>query len=890
MGNNVSNLKYLPQAVSPQSILDVFVLQNVIDDEDAETLRSMYKTNRELETFLMKNNLVSRDSINKAYGILLKLPYIELKNVQIPEEAKKIFPENLAKKYGAIPFAFENNMLRLAIARPADMMVGFRTGLTEILQKKNIEIELFITGEEDYIETVKQYRQVRGVLLKKGSLPVVFLRNQKIDHGYLHKLPLEYAKKNRMVVFGQNTAGEYLLAVEKPDDAKTVSAIDILRKENGIKVETFAASREDIDFALKSYADEEEPKEEENTKAGSDKPDEETVKREVSPPTIVEKEPSPKKEKTGLQDLIKNALGVEENGKITVDQVETDAKSTETVDTVLELDPKQAMLRKEMLEKSKEYEDESLGSDGIKIDDIEEIGSIEKKNQAGTTNSGSVDKPIDSKSVDSAMKPNQAVGLAEDKGNINDAKTKEDTSSLGKDNKIESPATLDTESVARDAAGLRDEDIGSLVKEDIKDEKMLAESCKGGYIPKIVASVINYALINRASDIHVEPMTKDLRIRCRVDGVMKEILKLPLSFHPPFVSRIKILSKLKIDEMRIPQDGRFDLVFKTREVDVRVSTLPTVHGEKVVMRILDKSQSILSLEDLGIMGAGQVDIVDAISKPYGIILATGPTGSGKSTTLYAILNRISVPGVNVITLEDPVEYEIPGINQCQVKPEIGFTFAAGLRSVLRQDPNIIMVGEIRDAETANMATHAALTGHLVLSTLHTNDTAGALPRMINMGIEPFLITSAINLIIAQRLVRRICPKCKEEMKVPEKLMADLKAELEKISPKNESDRARIPKELKLFYGKGCSECNKGFKGRIGIYEVMKITPEIENLAIDRRPANEIKDQSIQNGMLTMKQDGILKAFAGETTIDEVFQAIIDSRTDGEIKSGGETVS
>jgi type II secretory ATPase GspE/PulE/Tfp pilus assembly ATPase PilB-like protein len=350
---------------------------------------------------------------------------------------------------------------------------------------------------------------------------------------------------------------------------------------------------------------------------------------------------------------------------------------------------------------------------------------------------------------------------------------------------------------------------------------------------------------------------------------------LPLGYHPPLVSRVKILSKLKIDESRIPQDGRFDVNFKDHEVDVRVSTLPTVHGEKVVMRILDKSQGILSLEDLGMEGSSFEQTSRAIKKPYGIILSAGPTGSGKSTTLYAVLNRISVPGVNIVTLEDPVEYEIPGINQCQIKPEIGFTFASGLRSILRQDPNVIMVGEIRDTETANMATHAALTGHLVLSTLHTNDTAGALPRLINMGVEPFLITSSINLVIAQRLVRRICVKCKEEVKIPQKLVDELKAELAKISL-NSQDRQRIPEQLKLYHGKGCSSCNQGFSGRVGIFEVMAITPTIEELAIAKRPANEIKEKAIQEGMITMKQDGILKAFAGVTTVDEVFQAVINN--------------
>ncbi|MCL5410324.1 MAG: GspE/PulE family protein [Patescibacteria group bacterium] len=434
----------------------------------------------------------------------------------------------------------------------------------------------------------------------------------------------------------------------------------------------------------------------------------------------------------------------------------------------------------------------------------------------------------------------------------------------------------DENSVTSSSGNLENGDLGSLIQQDVLDEEALEEVIKEGYIPKIVAAVINYALNKKVSDVHIEPQTKTLRIRCRVDGVLVDVAKTSLSLHPPIVSRIKILSKLKIDETRIPQDGRFEVSFRHRAVDVRVSSLPTVHGEKIVLRILDKSQKILSLEDLGMQGSAFEKTMQSMTRPWGIILSTGPTGSGKSTTLNAIINRLNLPGKNIVTLEDPVEYETPGVNQCQVKPDIGFTFASGLRSVLRQDPNIIMVGEIRDAETAGMATHAALTGHLVLTTLHTNDTAGSLPRLINMGVEPFLITSAVDLIIAQRLIRLICPKCKEEAKLPPKLLEEIKAELDKISPNNEKDKALIPKEMKFYYGKGCPECSAGFKGRIGIFEVMSMSPEIEDLAIAKRPANELKESALKGGMITMKQDGIIKALQGLTTIDEVYQATMEN--------------
>jgi len=455
---------------------------------------------------------------------------------------------------------------------------------------------------------------------------------------------------------------------------------------------------------------------------------------------------------------------------------------------------------------------------------------------------------------------------APDQGKTTQASVKEktiDTSGDGHENAV-------------DTTPLDNNDIGSLVSGNIVSIAQLAEVIEEGYIPKIVAAIINFSMNNRASDVHIEPQTKSMRIRTRTDGILTDIAKLSLEMHPPMISRIKILAKLKLDEARIPQDGRFDVTFSDRQTDVRVSTLPTVHGEKAVMRILDKNQKILTLEDLGMKGDAFDKTIAAISKPWGVILSTGPTGSGKSTTLNAIIARLNQPGVNICTLEDPVEYETPGVNQSQVKPDIGFTFATGLRSLLRQDPNIIMVGEVRDGETAGMVTHAALTGHLVLTTLHTNDTAGALPRLINMGIEPFLITSSMDLVIAQRLVRLICPKCKEEMRVPPKLLEEIESVLKTIPQTNKKDLARIPAQRKFYYGRGCSECKQGYKGRIGLFEVMGMTSEIEDFAIAHKSSSDIKAASIKAGMITMKQDGVLKALEGLTTLDEVFQATMDN--------------
>jgi type II secretory ATPase GspE/PulE/Tfp pilus assembly ATPase PilB-like protein len=389
-------------------------------------------------------------------------------------------------------------------------------------------------------------------------------------------------------------------------------------------------------------------------------------------------------------------------------------------------------------------------------------------------------------------------------------------------------------------------------------------------VPQLVAGVLFMAVLDRASDVHIEPYEKDVRIRFRVDGQLTDAAILPPGMIPNIVARIKILSKLKLDEQRVPQDGRFEITVKTNVIDIRVSSLPTVFGEKIVMRLLNKSQSLDKLEDLGLGEIGYDRIIEAINKPYGVILATGPTGSGKSTTLYSILTRLNKPEVNIITLEDPVEYQLPGINQVQVQPQIGFGFAEGLRSVLRQDPNIIMVGEIRDKETAELTTHAALTGHLVLSTLHTNDAAGALPRLYNLGIEPFLLTSAINAIMGQRLVRKICQKCKEEITIPQSVVFEITKELEKLN---------LSMPMKFFRGKGCSECKNGFSGRIGIFEVLTVSKEIEDMVLTKKSSDDIFNEAIRSGMITMRQDGFIKVLKGLTTVDEVMRAT------GQVKEG-----
>ncbi len=389
-------------------------------------------------------------------------------------------------------------------------------------------------------------------------------------------------------------------------------------------------------------------------------------------------------------------------------------------------------------------------------------------------------------------------------------------------------------------------------------------------IIKIVEVILTNAIEANASDIHIEPSDKDVRVRYRIDGILHTSLMLPKNVHPAITTRIKILSNLKIDESRLPQDGRFHMDVGKKSVDLRVSILPLIYGEKIVMRILDKSSSVPTLEQLGIRGRALTWITENLKKTHGIFLITGPTGSGKSTTLYSILSILNTPSVNIITLEDPVEYFMEGVNQSQVNAEIGLTFAAGLRSILRQDPNIVMVGEIRDKETAEIAVHAALTGHLLFSTLHTNNAIGAMPRMIDMGIEPFLLTASVNIVMAQRLVRKICPDCKKEVPVIKTLEEEMKKSLVGVPP--EYIVGFDPTKIKVFKGEGCEKCgHTGYVGRFGIFEVLPSTNEIQELVTTKASGNKIYEIAAKLGMITMKQDGVVKVLRGETTMDEIIR-------------------
>ncbi len=407
-------------------------------------------------------------------------------------------------------------------------------------------------------------------------------------------------------------------------------------------------------------------------------------------------------------------------------------------------------------------------------------------------------------------------------------------------------------------------------------------------ISRALSTILEYAVKSRASDIHIEPLEKALKIRCRIDGVLREVMQLPKSIEPALVSRIKILSNLKIDEHRVPQDGQFAVQVGNKEVDLRIAVSPVVWGEQVVIRLLDKSGSSFDLGQMGYAGRALRAIRKGVKRPNGMILTSGPTGSGKSTSLYALIKEIKDDTVNIVTLEDPVEYKMDGVNQIQVNAEVGLTFAAGLRSILRQDPDIVMVGEMRDAETANLGVQAALTGHLVFSTLHTNSAAGVFPRLLDMDIEPFLIASTVNTVIGQRLVRRVASKRDVYWSSP----LETKSILDNVGhllPKTKEEAAQISEDLgykdlplagqtayTLVKGHDTPATPRGYTGRAGLYEVMDISEEIRELIVKRATSAEIQRKAVEQGMITMRQDGYLKALQGITTLEEVNRVTSDT--------------
>mgnify|MGYP006279651743 CR=1 FL=1 len=437
-------------------------------------------------------------------------------------------------------------------------------------------------------------------------------------------------------------------------------------------------------------------------------------------------------------------------------------------------------------------------------------------------------------------------------------------------------SALDVQQEAQEEEGLTlasdDEALESVQTED--------EDINAAPVAKIVSVIIKHAVEGGASDIHIEPLEKETRVRYRIDGVLKTSLNLPKKVHSSIVGRVKVLSRLKIDETRVPQDGRIRLIVDKKKIDFRVSIMPLRGAEKIVMRILDLGKGIPELEELGFEHKALETIKNNIKKTYGLFLVTGPTGSGKSTTLASLLSILNKDNVNISTLEDPIEYNLKGVNQSQVKPDIGYNFASGLRSLLRQDPDILMVGEIRDAETAELCIHAGLTGHFVLSTLHTNNTIDAVPRLIDMGAEPYLLGSTLNTIIAQRLVRKICPKCRKKISLPEGFLKKIEKEIKEVPEKVLGERIEgFPGKENLagaaFYqGEGCAHCGgSGYKGRTAIIEIIDVTKPVKEKVMSKTEVLKIEDVKADQNFINMKQDGIIKAMEGKTTLEEVLRVI-----------------
>ncbi len=426
-------------------------------------------------------------------------------------------------------------------------------------------------------------------------------------------------------------------------------------------------------------------------------------------------------------------------------------------------------------------------------------------------------------------------------------------SAIGRYYRLDSAA----ESLAEEAAAATDAEQKSL------EEAVGSAGAEDAPIIKLVNLLITQAVNDRASDIHIEPQEREVLVRYRVDGVLHEVMRPPKSVQAGMTSRLKIMADVNIAERRIPQDGRISLTVQGKQIDIRLATLPTVHGEKIVMRILDKSSVLLKLSDLGFLPGNYERFEQSFVKPYGEILVTGPTGSGKSTTLYATLNILNKPDRNIITVEDPVEYRLPGVNQVQTHPKAGLTFASALRSILRADPDIILIGEIRDRETAQISTEAALTGHLVLSTLHTNDAPSALTRLVEMGIEPYLVSSALDCILAQRLARKLCEKCKEPYLPTEEELHSSAFPL------------RGEEAPKLFQAVGCAACaGTGYKGRMALHEVMPVTEELEKLTVEGASSEVMKKVAIEQGMLTLREDGMEKVRMGHTSIQEILRVVV----------------
>ena len=758
--------------------------------------------------------------------------YVSLRGKDISIDVLGLIPEDIARRSGVLVYEKNQKNISIAIYDPKKLQQKAPQILTDLKKNQGYNFTISITTKSDFDYALLGYKQRKHSTINSAKenkvddnfskIKTIDLKGQKIDYETLIKFPKNIAQKYHIIVFEETNDGKKVkVALEDPDNLQTQEILQFIGTRNNIEIEQYKANIEDIDWALTLY----------------DKPlrQDKKISDSQSGGQVSERVSGKNGEDRDKMNNNTNKIKLSVSGDKGDNAVQTKKNPSSLND------------RTKQTEISKDLVDRLLKDKQTAQDKHNEISDDSKIEQASTDQ-----ERIEKNSQIFEESSEEVKDL-----NMSSQKVDEVNNSINKNNLVIGVSSEE------------EQNLDKVLPNGVADIKSLAQMVSSLSVPQVVAAILYLAVKMEASDIHLQADDKLLYLRYRVDGVLKEILKIPLTLQAPVVSRIKILAKLKIDEQRIPQDGRFDVVVLDKNIDLRISTLPTIHGEKIVMRILDKSTGIIELEKLGIIGVNLKKVQEAIQKPYGIVFVTGPTGSGKTTTLYAILNKLNTPEVNIVTLEDPVEYELKGVNQCQIKPKIGFGFADGLRSILRQDPNIIMVGEVRDTETANMSTHAALTGHLVLSTLHTNDSCGALPRLIDMGVEPYLITSSINAIVAQRLVRKLCDKCKKEVSLPEKLYNQVKEEIS--SCPDEEIKKLSQNQIKFYKPQGCNVCKDGYKGRIGLYEVLTITDRIEQLAVNRSTASIIKRAAINQGLVTIRQDGFAKSAQGLTSVDEIIR-------------------
>lgn len=814
----------------------------------------------------------------------LGLHVVRLSSATIQAEALALVPESLAREYRLIPTALNQASKQLTVAlADATLLAKPAPAFLQELKAKGYALTLVITPTTDFEAALAAYAKPSQTpaattpptpsstnaptpppattpvdpksqptspaasvaespsasapaestekvpaSVRSQQVPSVSLAGRDIPLEVLERFPEDVASKYQMVVYELSPDGKTAsVAVVNPNDRRVREILKFVQERNGIRINVFATTKADLDEALKGYkraaaavqaGDTAVPRQPEPAQPAQ------AVQAKATTPAIADT-PTPKATPNVPAPAVSQDIPLR---RASVDQVKQAVKEPVASVAAPSVSPTVAVPPVPVAG--------GAPTPGQKIGGLSPVVNAAEYQRAVTRNSQNA--------------PVQPVVTQITANDIQTSGGEVGQPAFGQ-------AALETI--------VEERNLDTILGGVIQDTASLETVVKSGMVPRIVAAFISYAVSSSASDIHLESSREYVRLRYRIDGELREIVRLPTGLLAPLVSRLKILAKLKIDESRVPQDGRFDVLAAGHEIDLRVSTLPTVHGEKVVLRILDKSSGLRKLEELGLQGTNLARVRGVLDDPYGIVLVTGPTGSGKTSTLYAMLSELNTAGVNIVTLEDPVEYQLEGINQTQVRPAIGFGFADGLRSILRQDPNIIMVGEIRDKQTAALATQAALTGHLVLTTLHTNDAAGAIPRMLDMGIEPFLLASSLKAVVGQRLVRRLVPEGKVAADVPSETLEAVKSELARGKAPEVVDAAASAMK---FYGPG----SNGFKGRTGIYEVLTMSESIAQLALKKAAASEIAQAALAEGMVTMRQDGILKALAGQSSLDEVLQA------------------